>query len=707
MTFMLFHAINPAAKIPYKLCSGVYFFQHVELVKLVTGEITSEEGLARWGELTQDQRDGVLRHSLGYRYPSTSEESRMDLTFQGALELSACLSGPDASAHASCIRAVMQLHSIGAGSLGQREPERGSPMDKPVTASSFLSHFPPARYMAGDGASRADPSAESASSLKLIPLDELHTGAKARQGLIGRDREQFLSTRDVIMALYGKAWGDAKGEKAASAKWSHIPDEDKEGLGEDLKTYRFADCKAGAPVIAFDALPEFCKLILKEKAKDCMPAVITIMQKYFLGDRVLIPAVGEVCKGKEDTISFDEVVTGASARTVVLDGTIHAYTREVIQYLTGNTPKRSCEIWRALPEDQVEELASFVKEYKFSGNGERVVPVISFPGILKLVMFLRGPKAFEHRLAIVKIMQRYHAGDASLIPEIQANAISDAPIAQMARESLAVEDGVQQSKKRQLEPSADMLQLEVLERKQRLDLTGLELYERKKKLDLEAAEREQELAERKRKFDMEELDRKQKLDLETADRKQKLDLETAEREHELAERKKKTELETMERELALTDRKQKQDMEAAERTKTFLLDSTEREMAMQAKLLGTYSMLCTGDQTVDDQGCKAFKGSLLRLVTQTTVKIEPVDEEEPADGSTIGEMLVAMEYNFDEMETRKIGIRVFKNYRATHGVTPSQRQIFTDGSKRVVNIYSHGDCTLIDQTVAEFLAEKA
>ena len=200
---------------------------------------------------------------LSVFWAATSAEFKMDLTFYGALELSECLSGPDADAHGSCIRYMMQKFKLAVGSLGQREPQPGSPMDKPVAGSPCQirpdlpvvmarpvgltieqSFARAARPEVCDGASRADPpgvvSAEPPSSLQFIPLDKLHPGSQARQGLIGPDKTQFLSIRDLIMGLYGKAWGDVKGEKAASARWSNVPDEDKAKLGDALKICKFA-----------------------------------------------------------------------------------------------------------------------------------------------------------------------------------------------------------------------------------------------------------------------------------------------------------------------------------------------------------------------------------------------------------------------------------------------------------------------------------
>jgi hypothetical protein len=51
-------------------------------------------------------------------------------------------------------------------------------------------------------------------------------------------------------------------------------------------------------------------------------------------------------------------------------------------------------------------------------------------------MFLPGENAKKSRLVLVNILQRYYAGDESLVAEIRANAASTNPIMQMARASL-------------------------------------------------------------------------------------------------------------------------------------------------------------------------------------------------------------------------------------------------------------------------------
>lgn len=96
--------------------------------------------------------------------------------------------------------------------------------------------------------------------------------------------------------------------------------------------------------------------------------------------------------------------------------------------------------WRRLSEDKKEEVLNNSVNYKFPGAGQKEQPVITFPGAVKLAMFLPGENAKKNRSIMAKILIRYYAGDPSLIPEIEANAASDAPVAQMARASLADEE---------------------------------------------------------------------------------------------------------------------------------------------------------------------------------------------------------------------------------------------------------------------------
>jgi hypothetical protein len=93
-----------------------------------------------------------------------------------------------------------------------------------------------------------------------------------------------------------------------------------------------------------------------------------------------------------------------------------------------------------MSQEKKNELSAFCGSFTFDGRGQQEQPVITFPGAIKLAMFLPGEVAKKNRSVIAKIMVRYFAGDRSLIQEIEANAASDAPVAQMARASLADEE---------------------------------------------------------------------------------------------------------------------------------------------------------------------------------------------------------------------------------------------------------------------------
>jgi hypothetical protein len=65
---------------------------------------------------------------------------------------------------------------------------------------------------------------------------------------------------------------------------------------------------------------------------------------------------------------------------------------------------------------------------------------LTFKGILKLIMWVGGDNAKKYRSSMVSILQRYYAGDDSLMEDIEANAQSTGPVQQLARASLAAEE---------------------------------------------------------------------------------------------------------------------------------------------------------------------------------------------------------------------------------------------------------------------------
>jgi len=137
-------------------------------------------------------------------------------------------------------------------------------------------------------------------------------------------------------------------------------------------------------------------------------------------------------------IPFHELVPGSEGvRKTDVGGIPYMSVRDIIMVVC--KPRDShdaAQIWRRLPETFKNELGTMCSQFQFPGRGQTAQPVITLPGAIKLVMFLPGPSAAAERTNVCAILTRYIAGDASLIAEINANAVSTAPINEMARASL-------------------------------------------------------------------------------------------------------------------------------------------------------------------------------------------------------------------------------------------------------------------------------
>ena len=77
-------------------------------------------------------------------------------------------------------------------------------------------------------------------------------------------------------------------------------------------------------------------------------------------------------------------------------------------------------------------------ERNTGGTGNSRTKLVTFKDAIQLTMVLPGEMAKETRAQFASIIQRYMAGDGSLHAEVEANAGSAAPIAQLARESLGI-----------------------------------------------------------------------------------------------------------------------------------------------------------------------------------------------------------------------------------------------------------------------------
>lgn len=175
------------------------------------------------------------------------------------------------------------------------------------------------------------------------------------------------------------------------------------------------------------------------------------------------------------TLPFDEIVPGATVRFCVIDGVQYLSIRDMIMCVCGKDNKYASDTWMDLSDDKRSEVSGFVRNFKFHGQGQSEQPVITFVGALKLIMFLPGEAAKKHRTAMADILRRYFAGDVTLLDEIERNQVSDSPIAQMARASLAAEPdagvgAIDDSRKRKLEMLKLEAEIQCMTRRSHMDV---------------------------------------------------------------------------------------------------------------------------------------------------------------------------------------------------------------------------------------------
>ena len=89
-----------------------------------------------------------------------------------------------------------------------------------------------------------------------------------------------------------------------------------------------------------------------------------------------------------------------------------------------------------------DDILSHVVYLKFPGQGQRDTPTMTLAGLQKLVLHVGGKFGAKYRELLSDTFRRVMAGDESIIKEVQANAVSNSPMHQLYRESLAEEPAV-------------------------------------------------------------------------------------------------------------------------------------------------------------------------------------------------------------------------------------------------------------------------
>ncbi len=145
-----------------------------------------------------------------------------------------------------------------------------------------------------------------------------------------------------------------------------------------------------------------------------------------------------VTKSVNQKMDFNDLIPGASVRYTVIGGVKYLSVRDFIMAVCQKNINDAGAVWRNLSDEVKSEVQHFLLNYKFHGKGQQDQPVITFPGSVTLMMSLPGDIAKKSRSKATEILVPYCAGDPTLIADINANAQSTSPIAQMARESLGI-----------------------------------------------------------------------------------------------------------------------------------------------------------------------------------------------------------------------------------------------------------------------------
>jgi hypothetical protein len=158
--------------------------------------------------------------------------------------------------------------------------------------------------------------------------------------------------------------------------------------------------------------------------------------------------------------------------------------------------------WKTLTENSeykdelefTEEYLKYQDEDVTSNNTKkrrfRKTPVMTIQGLQRLLVILGGKHAGEFRTIVLGVFTRYMAGDRSMIEEIQANAVSDAPTHQAYRQALAQEPVVDTAgTKRQLELEMEERLVALDERKLALEQGKLALEQGKSRMGVDLQEK--------------------------------------------------------------------------------------------------------------------------------------------------------------------------------------------------------------------------
>ena len=371
----------------------------------------------------------------------------------------------------------------------------------------------------------------------------------------------------------------------------------------------------------------------------------------------------------------------------LLDNVQYMCARDVIMHVNGKNNKQASQVWDRLPEDKLEEVSSCRRNFKFPGQGQSEQPVLTFQGILKLVMWIGGENAKKYRTAMVKILTRYYAGDDSLTDEIEANAKSSSPIAQMARASLAAE----QVEERSL--------VELKRKREELENSKMEVDIEAKRIANHAAESEIELKKRAAEVEIELKKHAAEAVIERENRVVEVEVESKKIANRAAEAEIELKNRAAEAEIKLKSRAVDVEIESTSKAiRAADLANKASEHGLIAKVSNSYHELCQ-NVVMDERARLIFKDSFLNMAMLQGPSAANANGEQANKPVSLSMIATELGMKFSTDELKSIGKILSKRYFTKHGKAPTKHEQLVNGMVLKICSYTESDRPLIEEVL--------
>jgi hypothetical protein len=182
----------------------------------------------------------------------------------------------------------------------------------------------------------------------------------------------------------------------------------------DVHTFRGVSCAVVDIAILVELLLTFtCERSIEFRKTDAVYFIrhlgggLNLMHKIKVKEEIVSP---------KQSLIFDGIFSGREHEIrITPDKKISVF--DFIKVVGGQ--KNPKQTWSNIQNVHIEEVVQYLDHFKFEGCGQRMTPVISVEGMVKLLFWLPGESAKQFRSKSAEVMVRYLGGDTTLIDEIR------------------------------------------------------------------------------------------------------------------------------------------------------------------------------------------------------------------------------------------------------------------------------------------------